>query len=186
MRSGRLCGKVGAYCSIAPNVSIGDGEHPVTWMSSHPFQYGKSSFNNWDGAKDFTGELRLPLSISKRMPVIGNDVWIGANAVILRGVTIGDGAVVAAGAVVNKDVPAYAIVGGVPAKVIKYRFDQEIIAQLLELKWWEYDVNELSDLCFDDVENAILQLRKKIDSGAQKRANVSLKLQNNTLTITKE
>lgn len=127
IRGGRLCAKIGAYCSLAPNVAIGDGEHPITWMSTHPFQYGRSSFNGWDEAKDFTGALRVPLSIAKRMPVIGNDVWIGTNVVVLRGVNIGNGAVVAAGAVVTKDVPPYAIVGGVPARIIKYRFDAEII-----------------------------------------------------------
>jgi len=70
-------------------------------------------------------------------PIIGNDVWIGANAIILQGVTIGDGAIVAAGAVVTKDVPPYAIVGGVPAKVIKYRFPDSTIVKLLEIKWWD-------------------------------------------------
>lgn len=70
-------------------------------------------------------------------PIIGNDVWIGANAIILQGVTIGDGAIIAAGAVVTKDVPPYAIVGGVPAKVIKYRFSDEVILKLLQIKWWD-------------------------------------------------
>lgn len=72
--------------------------------------------------------------------VIGNDVWIGAYAKIVEGVRIGDGAVIAAGAVVTKDVPPYAIVGGVPAKIIKYRFEEKQIKQLLELKWWNKDI----------------------------------------------
>ena len=75
--------------------------------------------------------------------IIGNDVWIGCNATILRGVTIGDGAIVAANAFVNKDVPPYAIVGGVPAKVLKYRFSENIITKLLHLKWWDFPIERI-------------------------------------------
>lgn len=89
--------------------------------------------------------------------VIGSDVWIGARAAILEGVTIGDGAVVAAGAVATKDVPPYAIVGGVPAKIIKYRFDEETIKKLLELKWWDKDMDWIVEhaCMFEKVENLL-------------------------------
>lgn len=90
--------------------------------------------------------------------IIGNDVWIGANAVILPGVTIGDGAVVAAGAVVAKDVAPYEIVGGVPAKRIRYRFDEDTIEKLLEIKWWEWEhsvIEENIESLFD--VNLLLQ-----------------------------
>ena len=81
----------------------------------------------------------------KSFPEVGNDVWIGENVFFQGGVIIGDGAVVLAGAVVTKDVPPYAIVGGVPAKVLKYRYDEETIKFLLSIKWWDKDVNWLRD-----------------------------------------
>jgi len=74
---------------------------------------------------------------------IGNDVWIGARAIVLDGISIGDGAVIAAGAVVTKDVPPYAIVGGVPAKLIRYRFEDDVIQELLKWKWWDLSLDDL-------------------------------------------
>lgn len=90
---------------------------------------------------------------------IGNDVWIGQNAVIMDGVKIGDGAIVAAGAVVTKDVAPYAIVGGVPAKLIKYRFDEATIKDLLRLKWWELSDKEILSLPVNDVKESIKRLK---------------------------
>ena len=86
----------------------------------------------------------LTLKVQKKV-IIGNDVWIGSHALILGGVKIGDGAVIGAGAVVTKDVPPYAVVGGVPARIIKYRFSQEIIDKLLEIKWWNLPENILKE-----------------------------------------
>ena len=91
---------------------------------------------------------------------IGNDVWIGAKAIIKCGVTIGHGAVVAGGTFVSKDVPPYAIVGGVPAKVIKYRFDEATIQQLLELEWWNIPIEHLANIRFDDINSAIEDCKK--------------------------
>ncbi|MDP6781505.1 MAG: CatB-related O-acetyltransferase [Alphaproteobacteria bacterium] len=87
--------------------------------------------------------------------VVGNDVWVGSNAVICAGVTISDGAVIAAGAVVISDVPAYAIVGGTPARILKYRFDDKIIKSLLRIKWWDRDPELIQNLPFDDVNGCI-------------------------------
>lgn len=102
--------------------------------------------------------------------VLGNDVWVGSNVLINGGVKIGDGAVIAAGAVVVKDVPPYAIVGGVPAKIIRYRFSPEIIEKLLELKWWNLDDEILKEkigffqkdnICIDDVEAFMKTIRQQ-------------------------
>lgn len=116
---------IGKFCSIGPNFCCGLGIHPTDGISTSPdFYRGK---------------------IAEHKPItIGNDVFIGANVTILDGVTIGDGAVIAAGAVVTKDVPPYAIVGGVPAEVKTYRFDQPTIAKLLEKQWWNGDATEIN------------------------------------------
>lgn len=115
---------IGKYCSIGQNVSLGPGEHCINHLSTFPIK------NLVLGEKDLT-EFKTSLPA-----IIGNDVWIGNNAVILQGIKIGNGAIIAAGAVVTKDVEPYAIVGGVPAKVIKKRFDEITIQKLIELEWW--------------------------------------------------
>ncbi len=116
--------RIGNYCSIAPFVTIGPGEHPIDRVSTSAAMLKAC------------GEQ---YSLTEKETVIGNDVWIGLNAVILRGVHVGNGAVIAAGAVVNRDVPDYAIVGGVPAKIIKYRFSEDRIRDLQQTEWWKYD-----------------------------------------------
>lgn len=116
---------IGNYCSIANNVSIGLGEHDLAAISTSAIFYE----NPWD---DLTrGECE-----------IASDVWIGVDAVILRGVKIGFGAVVAANAVVTSDVPPFAVVGGVPARILKYRFDDAKQMQIIKSKWWEKPPNE--------------------------------------------
>jgi acetyltransferase-like isoleucine patch superfamily enzyme len=113
------------FCSISYDVVIGATEHNYKKISSHAFSYIKSF-----GFVGTDNKIKVKT-------YIGNDVWIGTHAVILPGVTIGDGAVVGAGAVVTKDVPAYSIVGGVPAKVLKYRFGKDEIEILNRIKWWD-------------------------------------------------
>lgn len=128
--------EIGQFCSISDEVVIGGAEHPIAWVSTSPvFQNVKHS-----GPKRKFSEFEFE-GIKKT--VIGNDVWIGRRAIIKAGVQIGDGAVIASGSVVTKDVPPYAIVGGVPAKVIKYRFDDAMIAELLRTKWWDLAEEEL-------------------------------------------
>lgn len=114
--------KIGNYCSVAPFVTIGPGEHDIDGGSTS------------ERVNKFFPNRK---SLTNGKVIIGNDVWIGVNAVILRGVTVGDGAVLAAGAVVTKDVPAYAIVGGVPAKIIRYRRNGEDIEKLQKSSWWD-------------------------------------------------
>lgn len=158
--------KIGRFCSVAPGVEIGPGNHPTTFLSTHPFQYGASGFDFWPAFKGFKHRgLNVPTSVAKAAPIIGNDVWIGAQAFIPRGVTIGDGAVIAAGSVVTKDVQPYEIVGGAPAKHIRFRFDKETISTLLELKWWDYEPASLEGVPFDDIHAAIEEIQRRKLSG---------------------
>lgn len=128
---------IGKFCSIASYVNIGLAKHPLDHLSSSPILLNP---NNATGHSWVTNKNSF---IEHERVTIGNDVWIGHGALIMGGIKIGDGAVVAAGAVVTKDVPPYAIVGGIPAKIIKYRFQEDWINSLLKLKWWDLSEDNL-------------------------------------------
>lgn len=146
--------QIGAFCSIGPEVSIGGlGSHPISWLSTHPAFY---STRQQSGKTFALTDLFDELKPNK----IGNDVWIGAKALILDGVNIGDGAIVAAGTVVTKDVPPYAIVGGVAAKVIRFRFDPEVIDALLKWQWWNLPDEVLARLAPQFCESSNLTLNE--------------------------
>ena len=171
------CESIGRYCSIAGGLRVGDIEHPTDWISTSPFQYNAARFDWSEAADDYEALISKKDSFRKPKVVIGNDVWIGARATILRGVTIGDGAIIAGGSVVTKDVEPYSIVGGVPARHIRFRFDIETVAELLELRWWRFSPNDLTGVPFDDVNEAISEIGRRIDQGMQpyqpKRLTVS-------------
>ena len=119
---------IGKFCSIATEVTIMlGGEHRTDWCTTYPFNVLMSSYDYIKGHPKTKGDV-----------IIGNDVWIARGASIMSGITIGNGAVIGANALVTKDVPPYAVVGGNPGKIIKYRFKSEIIKKLLEIEWWNW------------------------------------------------
>lgn len=145
--------RIGKFCSIAKNVSIGTTMHPVHALTTHPVSYTGEE----DGL-NIPPENRVEFQ-NKRPVHIGNDVWIGLNVAIMDGVSIGDGA----GAVVTKDIPPYAIAVGVPARVIKYRFDEKTVARLLKTRWWDRSPEVIAQLPQGDVP-AALDLLEKLDA----------------------
>lgn len=150
--------RVGQFTSIAKNAYIAPGNHPIDYLSTSPFYY--APYN--EGKEVYQRELAdvINNNNAESKCIIGNDVWIGLNAVVLQGVNVGDGAVVGTNAVVTKDVPPYAVVGGVPAKIIKYRFEQNIIEELLQVKWWFLPMKEIVKLDFKDIPKCIEDIKK--------------------------
>ncbi|TMM54291.1 CatB-related O-acetyltransferase [Sulfitobacter sabulilitoris] len=146
--------RIGRYCSIARFVELGAVNHPTDYLSTHPFQYSKHHFRGQPEVQD----IKRVNFDRKPGPVIGHDVWIGAKAVVLRGVTVGHGAVIGGGALVNRDVPPYAIVAGSPARVLRYRFAPDIVERLLAARWWDRPLSDISALPFDDIEAALTAL----------------------------
>lgn len=120
-------GSIGKYCSIGYNVQIGMYEHPIDFVTT-----SERIYHTCDAGTPCKEYREI-----KRPPHIGNDVWIGSNAIIMQGVSIGDGAVIGASAVVTHSVRPYEIVAGIPAKTLRYRFDEKIIKNLLEISWWD-------------------------------------------------
>lgn len=141
----RQC-KIGKFCSIGSWVKVITGKHPLYYTMTHPIV-----FNEYLKKLDLFSEKRINYNeayeyiYDEYYIEIGNDVWIGQSAEIMSGIKIGDGAVIGAGAIVTKDVPPYAIVVGVPAKILKYRFSEENIQKLLKLKLWNKDINWLKE-----------------------------------------
>ena len=154
----------GRYCQVAAGSHIGVNEHPTNWLSTHFFQYRSA----WTPVPDPFG---LAGGFQETHPTtIGNDCWIGSNCFVKTGVTIGDGVIVGAGAVVTHDVPPYAIVVGVPARILRYRFPDDVIQRLLELKWWQYSRETLAQLPFNQPVKCIEMLEAAIRAGTAELA----------------
>jgi len=126
--------EIGKYCAISWNTTINAVGHPSDHLTVSAFPY-----------VPYVGNFVQKRTQHYQKVIIKNDVWIGANSVIMPDVIIGNGAIIGAGAIVTKDVPDYAIVGGVPAEIIKYRFSEDIIRKLLELKWWDLDPEKIKE-----------------------------------------
>lgn len=145
---------IGGFVSIANGVVLGGGRHPMEWVAMSPVFYeGRDS-------------VKEKFSTHKREPVkrvaIGDDVWIGRSAIVLPGVQVATGAVIGAGAVVTRNVPAYSIVAGNPARLIRYRFEEGVIRRLLSTRWWDLPDDELHRLgpYFNDVERFLEVIEK--------------------------
>lgn len=147
--------KMGKFCSIGKNCELGAFDHPTTWLSSSAIQYNlKLHF------PDYIDDFEQKKIIRPTETIFGNDVWVGSLAIVKRGLNIGNGAIIAGGSVVVKDVPPYAIVGGVPAKVLKYRFDEETINRLESIKWWDMPIGSLKKISFDNILKALDELEE--------------------------
>lgn len=128
---------IGKFCSIANDVLIGLGAHPLNLFSTSPLFYRSKNVLNYK-------LIETDIDFQDYKPIIiGNDVWIGTRVIIVGGITIGNGAVIAANAVVTKDVPPFAVVAGIPAKVIKYRSSKEVIEGILDENWWDLRIEDL-------------------------------------------
>ncbi|MET0932024.1 MAG: CatB-related O-acetyltransferase [Aeromicrobium sp.] len=166
-------GDVGRFSEIGNNSTVGATGHPLTWLGVSAFQYKKATWGWHPAAAESevidpeAGGRQSFRSVGPDRAWIGNDVWLGAGVVVLRGVRIGDGCIVAANAVVTKDLPPYTICGGLPAKVIRPRVPDEIRDELLDLRWWRFSPNQLAGIPFDDPVAAVAALRPRIDAGLE-------------------
>lgn len=140
---------IGSFVSIGSHVRIGHGTHPMNYLSTSPYMYlDRLEYKNEQTVSHNEWEVLAPVHI-------GNDVWIGDDVFIKNGITVGDGAIIGAKAVVTHDVPPYAVVCGNPAKILRYRFDPEIIEKLLQLKWWNLPDEVIKQIPYDNIDKAI-------------------------------
>lgn len=148
---------IGRFCSIADGFVIGPDEHPHQFFTTSMVGYVKN-VHGWDDLRASWGHNRETpyVRFDQRSKVlVGNDVWIGADVFIRRGVEIGDGAIIGAESVVTRDVPAYSIVVGNPAKFVRMRFPEHIVERFLDVHWWKYDIFNIKGFSFDNVELAL-------------------------------
>ncbi len=164
--------RIGRYCSISWGVRVMALNHHMSFASTSSFAYDPHFVIFRKCLEDdavgsfgrFGGQASRPNRTDA--PVIEHDVWIGQDVLLARGITLGTGCVIGAGAVVTGSVPPYAIVGGNPARLIRYRFSEEVIAGLLESDWWDYKVSDLAELRYDDPTLFMAQLRQAAEAGS--------------------
>lgn len=152
---------IGKFCSIADDVAIVGDNHSYSRVANYPLPWWLENIKKvpFEQPEGFHRRRELPI-------VIGNDVWIGAGAIILPEVKIGDGAIIGGGAVVTHDIPAYAIAVGVPAKILRYRFTQDRIQQLLKIAWWNWDDDKIVKNIkkfYNDVDDFIKEFGTSLD-----------------------
>lgn len=162
---------VGRYCSFAHAVNVFNSEHPTDWISSSPFAYDPGSSPIFGKALEKAGiahTFKAWPHDDKRAAAIrvGHDVWVGQNVLLKRGISIGDGAVVAAGSVVTRDVEPFTIVGGAPARLIRQRFTDAIIRRIMALAWWRYNFTDFRELNPTRPQTFLDELERRIDAGS--------------------
>ena len=152
---------VGRYCSIAPGVDAHLATHPLDHVSTAGFTHDPEQVLVRSAIADDGAQIQPAAYATRRHPIIEHDVWIGARAMILPGVTVSTGAVVAAGSVVTRDVGPYEIVAGNPARLIRRRFDEDLVAALLASEWWRYRFTDLVGLPFDEPKRFVEAFSKR-------------------------
>lgn len=150
---------IGRYTSIAQGCFIGGDKHPTSWLSTSRLFY-VPNFRSFTLNFSDKNIHTIPFHETGKQTIIGNDVLIAYGCVINRGVTIGNGAVICAGSVVTQDIPPYAIAGGSPARIIKYRFPDKIIEKIESLNWWRYNAFDFNNLKFNDIDQFIIEFEK--------------------------
>lgn len=157
---------VGRYCSIAHVVRVMGADHPIDRITTNSLTYGQFSNIHLHPVERLGGAKAKTIPFKQKpFPTIEHDVWIGQDVLLARGIALGTGCVVAAGALVTKSVPPYAIVGGNPAKVIRYRFPEALIERLLQAKWWQYAFPHFAELPFDRPDEFLDQLGEMAGAG---------------------
>lgn len=169
--------QVGRYCSIGKGLRFLDFSHPTEWLSSSVAMFKPSGVPRLTTIHTLCDRLiteagsdmvrpQFDPKLGKTYPKLGHDVWIGENVTLAMGITIGTGAIVASGAILTSDVPPYAVVAGVPAIIRKFRFDEALITELLEIEWWNYCFTDFSGLDISRPEAFVAQIKSRIAQGS--------------------